>query len=87
MSLVSTEDRGSLRVITYANAPFGTLTGTGSAELFGAVVAAGEEASVRVIVITGGVPGIFIRPTTLESFSMPLIALRHSRRLRQALDH
>jgi hypothetical protein len=27
MSLVSTEDRGSLRVITYANAPFGTLTG------------------------------------------------------------
>src|ERR1700733_2251922 len=61
MSLVSTEDRGSLRVITYANAPFGTLTGTGSAELFGAVVAAGEEASVRVIVITGGVPGIFIR--------------------------
>ena len=61
MSLVSTEDRGSLRVITYANAPFGTLTGTGSAEFFGAVVAAGEEASVRVIVITGGVPGIFIR--------------------------
>ena len=61
MSLVSTEDRGSLRVITYANAPFGTLTGTGSAELFGAVLAAGEEPSVRVIVITGGVPGIFIR--------------------------
>jgi enoyl-CoA hydratase/carnithine racemase len=61
MSLVSTEDRGSLRVITYANPPFGTLTGTGSAELFGAVLAAGEEPLVRVIIITGGVPDIFIR--------------------------
>jgi enoyl-CoA hydratase/carnithine racemase len=61
MSLVSTEDRGSVRVITYANAPFGTMTGAGSIEMFSAIVAAGEEPSVRVIVITGGVPGIFIR--------------------------
>ena len=61
MPLVSTEDRGSVRVITYANAPFGTLTGPGSAELFSAVAAAGEEPLVRVIIITGGVPDIFIR--------------------------
>jgi enoyl-CoA hydratase/carnithine racemase len=61
MSLVSIEDRGPVRVIAYANAPFGTLTGAGSTELFGAVAAAGAESSVRVMVITGGLPGIFIR--------------------------
>jgi enoyl-CoA hydratase/carnithine racemase len=61
MSLVSTEDHDSVRVITYANAPFGTMTGPGSTELFAAIVAAGEEPTVRVIVITGGVPDIFIR--------------------------
>lgn len=61
MSLVSTEDRGAVRVITYANAPLGTMTAAGSAEMFAVIVAAGEDPSVRVIVITGGIPGIFIR--------------------------
>jgi enoyl-CoA hydratase len=61
MSLVSTEDHGAVRVITYANAPFGTMTAAGSTEMFSSIVAAGEDASVRVIVIAGGVPGIFIR--------------------------
>jgi len=61
MSLVSTEDRGAVRLIVYANAPFGTMTAAGAAELFAAVEAAGEDLSVRVLVIAGGVPGIFIR--------------------------
>lgn len=61
MSLVTTEDRGAVRVITYANPPFGTMTGAGSTEMFSAIVAAGEDGAVRVIIITGGVPGIFIR--------------------------
>ena len=61
MSLVSTEDRGAVRLIVYANAPFGTMTAAGAAEMFGAVETAGEDSSVRVIVIAGGVPGIFIR--------------------------
>ncbi|KWV50939.1 hypothetical protein AS156_14035 [Bradyrhizobium macuxiense] len=61
MLLVSIEDRGAVRVITYANAPFGTMTAAGSAEMFGAVATASEDPSVRVIVITGGIPGIFIR--------------------------
>jgi enoyl-CoA hydratase/carnithine racemase len=92
MSLVSSEDRGSVRVIIYANAPFGTMTGIGSAELFSAVVAAGEEPSVRVIVITGGVPRHFHSSvtTTLVSFLMPqkqYIAPRRTRQLRLALDH
>lgn len=61
MSLVSTEDRGAVRLIVYANAPFGTMTAAGAAEMFGAVETAGEDSSVRGIVIAGGVPGIFIR--------------------------
>ena len=61
MSLLKTVDRGAVRVITYANPPFGTMTATGSTEMFNAIVAAGEDESVRVVVITGGLPGIFIR--------------------------
>src|SRR5437762_1915851 len=61
MSLVTTEDRGAVRVITYSNSPLGTMTAAGSTEMFTAVAAAGEIEAVRVIVITGGVPGIFIR--------------------------
>ena len=69
MVLVSTENRGSVRVITYANAPFGTMTAAGSAEMFDAVASAGEDPSVRVIVITGGLPGIFIRHYDVRELS------------------
>jgi enoyl-CoA hydratase len=61
MTLVTTEDRGAVRVVTYANPPFGTMTAAGSTEMFEAVSAAVGDAAVRVIVITGGLPAIFIR--------------------------
>jgi enoyl-CoA hydratase/carnithine racemase len=61
MTLVTTEDRGAVRLITYANPPFGTMTAAGSTEMFDAVTAAVGAAGVRAIVITGGLPGIFIR--------------------------
>jgi enoyl-CoA hydratase len=61
MSLVSTRDHGAVRVVTYANPPFGTMTGAGSNEMLEVVTAAVGDAAVRVIVITGGLPGIFIR--------------------------
>ena len=60
MTLV-TEDRGAVRVITYANPPFGTMTGAGSSEMFDAMTAAARDQAVRVIIITGGMPGVFIR--------------------------
>src|SRR5215475_8788365 len=69
MSLVSTEDRGAVRLIVYANAPFGTMTAAGAAEMFGAVEAAAEDSSVRVLVITGGVPDIFIRHYDVDELS------------------
>jgi len=61
MTLVTTDDRGAVRVITYANPPFGTMTGAGSSEMFDAMTAAARDGAVRVIVITGGMPGVFIR--------------------------
>ncbi len=61
MTLVTTEDRGAVRLITYANPPFGTMTAAGSTEMYEAVSTAIGDAAVRVIVITGGLPGIFIR--------------------------
>ena len=45
MSLLKTVDRGAVRVITYANPPFGTMTASGSTEMFNAIVAAGEAQS------------------------------------------
>jgi enoyl-CoA hydratase len=69
MSLLKTVDRGAVRVITYANPPFGTMTATGSTEMFNAILAAGEDQSVRVVVITGGLPGIFIRHYDVEELS------------------
>jgi enoyl-CoA hydratase/carnithine racemase len=61
MTLVTTQDRGAVRLITYANPPFGTMTAAGSTEMFEAVTAAVGDAGARAIVITGGLPGIFIR--------------------------
>jgi len=61
MTLVTTEDRGAVRVVTYANPPFGTMTAAGSTEMFEAVSTAVGDGAVRAIVITGGLPGIFIR--------------------------
>jgi enoyl-CoA hydratase/carnithine racemase len=61
MTLVTTEDRGAVRTITYANPPFGTMTAAGSTETYEAMSAAIADAGVRVIVITGGLPGVFIR--------------------------
>ena len=61
MSLVTTEDHGAVRLVIYANPPLGTITAAGSNEMLEAVSAAAEDSGVRVIVITGGLPGVFIR--------------------------
>jgi len=61
MGLVISERRGPAAVITYANPPLGTMTAAGAEEMFQAVQAAAQDAEVRCIVLTGGVPGIFVR--------------------------
>lgn len=61
MSLVTTRREGAATVITYANPPRGTMTAVGSGETHAAVLAAVEDPSVRAVILTGGLPGIFIR--------------------------
>lgn len=61
MSLVTTERRGAAAVIIYANPPLGTMTAAGAQQMFEAVKAAVDDAAVRCIVLTGGLPDIFVR--------------------------
>ena len=61
MALVTMERKGGCALITYANPPFGTMTAKGSREMYAAVTAAAADAGVRSVVITGGLPGIFVR--------------------------
>ena len=61
MSLVSLEHRGGASIATYANPPFGTMTAAGAQEMLDKLRPLVEDAQVRSIIITGGVPGIFIR--------------------------
>ena len=61
MSFVTVERRGGCAVITYANPPLGTMTAAGSREMYVAVKAASDDPAVRSIVLTGGLPGIFVR--------------------------
>ena len=61
MSLVSTERRGGVAIVTYANPPIGTMTAAGAGEMLQAMAALAEDEGVRAVVITGGMPGVFIR--------------------------
>jgi enoyl-CoA hydratase len=61
MGLVKVERRGGAAVVTYANPPIGTMTAVGAQEMLDNVRPLAEDPEVRSIVITGGMPGIFIR--------------------------
>lgn len=61
MAFVTVERKGGCAVITYANPPFGTMTAAGAREMYVAVKAASDDPAVRSIVLTGGLPGIFVR--------------------------
>jgi enoyl-CoA hydratase/carnithine racemase len=75
MSLVTTEDRGAVRVVIYANPPFGTMTAAGSTQMYDVVASALADDEVRAIVITGGLPGIFIRHYDVGELSVMSDAL------------
>lgn len=61
MGLVTSDRRGATAVFSYANPPLGTMTAAGAQELFQAVQGAVEAGSVRCIVLTGGMRGVFVR--------------------------
>jgi enoyl-CoA hydratase len=69
MSFVSVERRGGAAVVTYANPPYGTMTAAGAQEMLDLMRPLAADPAVRSIVITGGVPGIFIRHYDVDELS------------------
>jgi enoyl-CoA hydratase len=61
MALVTTQRHGAAEVITYANPPRGTMTARGTLEMCSAVDAAAADPEVRCIILTGGLPDVFVR--------------------------
>src|SRR5580658_10196371 len=61
MALVETRHEQQTAVIAYANPPLGTMTAAGAQEMFAAVSRAVDDAAVRCIILTGGLPDIFVR--------------------------
>ncbi|THD77281.1 MAG: enoyl-CoA hydratase/isomerase family protein [Phenylobacterium sp.] len=61
MSFVTVERRGGAAVVTYANPPIGTMTAAGAQEMLDKVRPLAADPAVRSILLTGGVPGIFVR--------------------------
>jgi enoyl-CoA hydratase len=61
MGLVSVERRDGAAVMRYANPPLGTMTAVGAQEMLEAFRPLSADAAVRCVIITGGLPDIFIR--------------------------
>ncbi|PZQ63542.1 MAG: hypothetical protein DI570_08705 [Phenylobacterium zucineum] len=61
MSLVTVSRKGGCAVMTYANPPFGTMTAAGAQEMLEAFRPLATDPAVRSVIITGGLPDIFIR--------------------------
>jgi len=78
MSLVTTERRGAVAVVAYANPPLGTMTAAGAGEMLDAMTALVADASVRVIVVTGGMPDVFIRHYDVGELSTASDALENA---------
>jgi enoyl-CoA hydratase/carnithine racemase len=61
MGLVTVERRGGIAVMTYANPPLGTMTAAGAQEMLEAFRPLAADPMVRSVIVTGGLPGVFIR--------------------------
>ena len=70
MGLVTVERRGGTAVMTYANPPFGTMTAAGSQEMLDAFRPLSADPTVRSVIITGGLPGIFIRHYDVDELTV-----------------
>ncbi|MFN2100795.1 enoyl-CoA hydratase/isomerase family protein [Altererythrobacter sp. MF3-039] len=61
MAQVTASDDGGVRLLTIANPPLGYMNAETATELLDHLREAQTDDAVRVIVFTGGVPGVFIR--------------------------
>ncbi len=69
MGLVTVSRKGGTAVMTYANPPWGTMTAAGAQEMLEAFRPLAADPEIRSVVITGGVPGIFIRHYDVDELS------------------
>ena len=69
MGLVTVERRGGTAIMTYANPPFGTMTAAGSQEMLDLFRPLAADPAVRSVIITGGLPDIFIRHYDVDELS------------------
>ena len=77
-ALIKVETRGPVAVVTFDNPPRGYLTGAQAGELDRVVDALAADDAVRVIVFTGGVPGVFIRHFAVDEILVMMDAARAS---------
>jgi enoyl-CoA hydratase/carnithine racemase len=70
MGLVTVERRAGAAIMTYANPPFGTMTAAGAQEMLEAFRPLAADRAVRSVIITGGLPGIFIRHYDVDELSV-----------------
>ena len=70
MGLVTLQHRGATAVMTYANPPFGTMTAKGAQEMLEAFRLLAADPTVRAVIITGGLPGVFIRHYDVDELSV-----------------
>lgn len=68
--MIEVQDAGGVRIIRWMNPPRGYLTAATSAELDAAVADALADAAVRVLVLTGGQEGVFIRHYSIPEIEM-----------------
>lgn len=61
MTFVTVSRRAGAAIVTYANPPLGTMTAAGAREMYAEVKALSDDPTVRSLVLTGGLPGIFVR--------------------------
>lgn len=76
MSQVEVKRRGAAALLTISNPPRGFMNQQTALDLNEALDRIGEDQDVRVVVITGGVPGVFVRHYDVEEIAMVTEAAR-----------
>lgn len=77
--MVSVERREATAIIRFANPPHGTIPARGAIQLHAALTDQLADPAIRAIILTGGLPGIFIRHADVASIARSAQALAEGR--------
>ena len=83
MAYFAVEHRGSVALVTFTRPPRNTMSMAAMTELEGVLAGLATDASVHVVVLTGGVPGYFVAHADLDDL-LRLAAANRSRAIRGA---